>query len=196
MSAPDAARHPAWFRWLVGWRGIVAATLWGLAEGSLFFVVPDVLFTLVTAFRPRRALAHVAGACAGALVAGALMFAWSARDPDAARAAVASVPKIGAAMVERTDARWSEVGMRALFDRPLGGVPYKVYAVLAPGHTTAPRFLAASVLARLERFSIAWVGFALLHILIARGRPDRWKLVVAIHASVWIAVYAYYWFLA
>jgi hypothetical protein len=180
----------------MGRPGLAVSAVWGFAEGSLFFVVPDVVFTLVAAFRPKRALVHIACAAAGALVAGALMFAWSAHDPESARAAVAAVPKVGTTMVERTDARLREVGARALFDRPLAGVPYKVYAVLAPKYFTLPEFLGASLLARIERFAPSWFAFALLSVAITRRVGERWRLVIGIHATFWIAVYGYYWFMA
>lgn len=194
-SLNAGAGLPRWLRALSGRRGLVLAGLWGLAEGTLFFVVPDVLYTLVAAFRPVRALAHVGAATGGALLGGALMFAWSAAEPARARSAVENVPWVGAGMVTETAARFDEEGTRPLFDRPLGGVPYKVYAVLAPEHLSLGRFLLLGSLARLERFAPSWAAFALLAWVLARRRPERWRLVLAIHASFWTVVYVYYWFL-
>jgi hypothetical protein len=182
---------PRWLQALFGRPGLVLACLWGLAEGTLFFVVPDVSFTLVAAFRPARALAHVCAATAGALVAGALMFGWSSAAPERARAVVASVPKVGVRMVDETEARFRARGTPALFDRPLGGVPYKVYAVLAPEQLSLGRFLALSALARLERFGLSWCACALAWWILTRRLP--WKLVLGLHPLCWTAVYGYYW---
>jgi hypothetical protein len=173
--------------------GIGLAAAWGFAEGTLFFVVPDVLFTRVAIAEPRRALAHLAAATAGAVAAGALMFAWASADPDGARSAVAAVPKVGAGMVEATRERLAASGAAALFDRPLGGVPYKVHAVLAPERFGLVAFLGLSVLARLERFLLSWTAFAVLHRAFVRPRRASARTAAWIHAAFWLAVYAVYW---
>jgi hypothetical protein len=49
---------------------LVAAAVWGLAEATLFFVVPDVLLTWLAAFRPRVACKAVVACLAGALAGG------------------------------------------------------------------------------------------------------------------------------
>jgi len=189
-----AAGLPRWVRALSGRRGLLLAGLWGLAEATLFFVVPDVHFTLVAAFRPGRALALVGAATAGALLGGVLMFTWSAGDPERARAAVGNVPAVGSGMVDETEARLRASGAAALFDRPLGGVPYKVYAVLAPEHFSLGRFLLLSPPARLERFAPSWLSFALLGWAITRRPSVPRRFVLGLHAFFWTALYVYYWF--
>jgi hypothetical protein len=182
--------------WLPGRPGIALAALWGFAEGTLFFVVADVLFTRVAIVRPGRALAHLGAATLGAVAAGMLMFAWSSSDPEGARSAVAAVPKVGEAMIAETERRMDELGAVAMFDRPLGGVPYKVHAILAPEHFALPAFLLVTVGARLERFALSWAAYALLHVGWTRRLPDGSRVPGAIHALFWTLVYAYYWFLA
>lgn len=194
MGLDTDAGLPRWLRALAGRQGLALAGLWGLAEATLFFVVPDVLYTLVAAFRPARALAHVGAATGGALLGGALMFAWSSGDPARARAVVAGVPAVGQRMLDDTEERLRARGSLALFDRPLGGVPYKVYAVLAPEHFSPGRFLLLSPLARLERFAPAWLAFTLLWALTRHAR-ERGRLVLGIHALAWAVIYVYYWFL-
>jgi hypothetical protein len=49
------------------------AALWGLAEATLFFIVPDVWLTLITVWSPRKALIACLFALLGALAGGALM---------------------------------------------------------------------------------------------------------------------------
>ena len=186
-------RLPAW---LAGRPGILLAALWGFAEGTLFFVVADVLFTRVAIARPVRALAHVAAATLGAVAAGGLMFAWSTSDPAGARAAVAAVPKVGEAMVADTEHRMEAVGALAMLDRPLGGVPYKVHAVLAPPRFGIWEFLLVSLVARLERFALSWAAFAILHRAWTRRLPAGSRIPGAVHALFWTAVYAYYWLVA
>ncbi len=144
-----------------------AAALWGLAEGTFFFVVPDLLFTWTTLFSPKRGLLQLGAAVVGALVAGTAMYAWAATAPVQARAAVAAVPFVGEKMIGPAERRWDEEGTRALFNRPLGGVPYKVHAVLAPA-----AYVDGGVPAR-ERADARRTDDAVLDRLRAGGLADR-----------------------
>ena len=122
---------PPWANGLTRWPGIALAFLWGFAEGTLFFILPDVPLSLAAMIRPRRALIHLAAIVAGALLAGAVMFSWSARGPTA-RSAVAHVPLVTPAMFERAESDYREFGIWAARMGPVRGIPYKVYAVEAP----------------------------------------------------------------
>jgi len=168
---------------------------WGFAEGSLFFVVPDVLITLSAAFSLRRGLRHLGLAVAGALVAGALMFSWSARAPDHAARAVAAVPAVTTHMFEQVEQDFERSPAWAPCLGPTSGIPYKVYAVAAPKHTSLTQFLIASVPARIERLALTWVQFVAIAWCVRRWtkHPVRW--IYGIHAVYWVAMYTYYWFL-
>jgi hypothetical protein len=186
--------YPRWLEAWLGRPGAVVAFSWGLAEGTLFFVVPDLAFTMTTAFRPSRGLMQLALAVAGALLAGSVMYSFAASSPREARAIVASVPFVGESMVESTDRRLESRGARAMFDSPLGGVPYKVYAVLAPPRFSYAEFLLLSIPARAERMLFSWLPVALLARALRRLDERRRRRVVPIaYALSWICVYAIYW---
>ena len=125
---------PASLEWMTRWPGIALAFLWGFAEGTLFFILPDVPLSFVALFRPRRALLHVAAIVVGAMLAGAAMFTWSARSAGA-RAAVAYVPAVSPAMFEGAERDFNQYGIWGASLGPLRGIPYKVYAVEAPAHS-------------------------------------------------------------
>src|SRR5258706_1708194 len=55
---------------------ILASFVWGLAESSFFFFVPDVGLTFLALRNYRAALRATLAALAGALIGGALMYAW------------------------------------------------------------------------------------------------------------------------
>lgn len=184
---------PRWLERLLGWPGFALAFAWGFAEGTLFFVVPDVAFTLTTALRPRQGLAQLGAVVAGASLAGTMMYGWSASNQAQARNTVAAVPYVGQTMLEATDRRFEQQGAPAMFDQPLGGVPYKVYAVLAPSHLSPVKFLLLSIPARVERLILSWLPFALLSLALRRAGANGWRAAVAVHSLFWIAVYAYYW---
>lgn len=172
---------------------ILAAALWGFAEATLFFVVPDVLLTWIAAFRPRRAATALGACLAGALLGGACTFSASMADPAGTRGLVERVPAISGALLDRTGDALAADYRRQMLVGGFTGVPYKVLAVEAAGRDgSLSKFLAWSVPARLPR----WVAVMLL----ARGlasvarrrwtRPDRW--LVALWLAGWGAVYAVY----
>ena len=67
----------------------IAAFLWGVAEATLFFFVPDVLLSYIGVKRGVRATVRASIiAAAGAAIGGAFMYLWSAVDFTAARDAV------------------------------------------------------------------------------------------------------------
>src|SRR6185295_14961605 len=85
-----ASRAALWF-----------AFAWGVAEASFFFIVPDVLLTLIAcrAFKP--AFKATLAALAGALIGGAAMCAFGMRSPDDARAFLDYVPAINPNLIKR-----------------------------------------------------------------------------------------------
>jgi hypothetical protein len=181
---------PPWVAWLTGPPGIALAFLWGFAEGTLFFILPDVPLSLAAMFRPRRALIHLAAIVAGALLAGAVMYSWSARGPAASHA-VAHVPLVTQAMFEHAERDYRQLGVWAASKGPVRGIPYKVYAVEAPQHSSLWLFLLVTIPARIWRLLAVWVGFAGAGLFLRR--LGRASLAPALHALFWIVVYAVYW---
>ena len=181
---------PASLAWMTQGPGTVLAFLWGFAEGTLFFILPDVALSFVAMFRPRRALLHMLAMAAGAVLAGAVMYTWSAHTPGA-RAAVAHVPAVSSAMFERAERDLNQHGIWAASLGPLRGIPYKVYAVEAPAHSALWPFLLVTIPARLWRLVVVWLGFAGTGALLLKlGRAG---LSPALHAVFWIVTYAIYW---
>jgi membrane protein YqaA with SNARE-associated domain len=175
---------------MTGWPGTALALFWGFAEGTLFFILPDVPLSFVAMFRPRRALLHMAGIVAGALLAGGVMFAWSARS-DEARIAVLKVPAVSQSMFDRAEADWNRYGAWGVALGPVRGIPYKVYAVQALGHMSLGRFLVVTVPARLWRFVLVWIGFAGAGLVLRKVGRASWAPLL--HAAFWIVTYAIYW---
>jgi hypothetical protein len=167
------------------------AAAWGLAEATLFFLVPDVWLTWMALAAPRRALRACAFALAGALAGGLAMFAWAGTDPAVAEAALDAVPAVSPAMLAEVRAELAARGWLAPFLGPLRGVPYKLYAVeSAVLGWSPPAFLLVSVPARLLRFlAVTALAAALAHGPLRRlGLPaKRW-----LHVAAWTAFYAAY----
>lgn len=184
---------PGWVSRLAGRRGIALAFAWGLAEGTLFFVVPDVLISLAALSAGRRALRHVAAAVAGAVMAGGIVFAWAVADYPSASAAMRKVPFVRERMFAQVDDGLETRGALALFRGAVTGVPYKLYAVEAPGRLPPVTFVLATVPARAARFLLVWLVFAIPGFWMRRQRPGRWHLLAWVHAALWLAFYVVYW---
>ena len=129
------------------------AFLWGLAEATLFFIVPDVLLTLLALQNRRRAWVACGYAVAGAVLGGALMYAWAAHDPAQVRSLLVSIPTITPDLLDQVRAQLDDWGYASLFAGAFSSVPYKLYASEA-GAAALPLvgLLAITIPARALRF--------------------------------------------
>lgn len=170
------------------------AALWGFAEATAWFVVPDVWLTYVaTRDGARSALRAAFVTAMAAALGGVLVWSVGAYDADWARAALDRVPAIAPAMIAAVgDEMESGSWPLALLHGSLSGVPYKIYAAEA-GAAGIPlaAFLAVSVPVRLVRFAASALLAALAARLLAQYGWSRWTLPLL--ALFWVAFYVFYW---
>jgi membrane protein YqaA with SNARE-associated domain len=168
------------------------AFAWGMAEAMFFFIVPDVLLSLVACRALRPAIKASIAALAGALLGGAAMVGFGMVAPDAARAFLNHIPAISPTLIDRVVGQIDERGLVAVLIGPLKGIPYKIYAVEwgARGGSLIG-FLLVSIPARYVRFLLASV--------VARGiarvlepLTHHARVELAILAAIWIAFYVFY----
>jgi membrane protein YqaA with SNARE-associated domain len=168
----------------------IAAFIWGVAEATLFFIIPDVILSYIGLTRGAKAAARTSVIAAlGAATGGAIMFAWSAADPEAARQAVLAVPAISEAMAARAAVLMADNWFLATVFGPISNTPFKVFAILAPqAGVPLGAFAPAAIVARLPRFLIVSVGTALIGRFLSRWLSERQLLWVLIGA--WLLFYA------
>ena len=177
----------------------LAGLAWGLAEATLFFVVPDLLISWVAMSRGFRAGAWTSLCAAlGAVVGGAVIFLWSTHDPAGAQRAVAAVPAVSDRMITQAQADIDANGwFIAAMKGPLTSTPYKVYAMLAPharlegGGAPLAAFAPAALPVRLPRFLLVTAAFALIG-GVFRERIDR-RILLAAFTSGWLLFYLWFW---
>lgn len=176
-------------RWMTA-----TALVWGLAEATLFFVVPDLLISYLALTRGFGAGARASLLAAiGAALGGAIIFLWSAQQPVAAYRTVEAVPAVSEAMM--ADAR-ADIAANGWFvaatKGPLTSTPYKVYALLAP-QAGAPlaAFAPAALPVRLPRFLFVALCFGLIGHLF-RERIDR-RILLAAFTAGWLLFYGWFW---
>ncbi|MBU0620766.1 MAG: hypothetical protein KJ795_02860 [Gammaproteobacteria bacterium] len=167
------------------------AAIWGFAEATLFFIVPDVLLSAIALKDLRRALFACVLALLGALLGGLLMYLWGAADHQAATAVVEKVPAISSELLDEVSRSLSEQGLLAVLLGPLFGVPYKTFAINASAAgMPLLAFMLVSIPARLIRFVLVT---ALVH-SIARLLCRYWPTsrIYAVFGIAWVAFYAAY----
>ena len=183
QRAPDRAERR---------RAQAVAGLWGLAEATAFFVVPDVWISRLALSSQRAALRGCACALVGALVGGALLYQIGARHEAALLALFERLPAIDPGLVARVRAQLHGLGGLGVLVGGFSGAPYKLYAVQAMSTGLGlPVFIACSAIARGARF----VAVALLAGAIARRATPRFGAarVRRIWWAAWIGFYALYW---
>lgn len=136
---------------------VLAAFAWGIAEATVFFLVPDVLVAAASAYRPEAGAAFALAALGGSLAGGLVTYLVSRWKPRAVLAFVEWLPAHTPAYVAvvRQDTRLGGIG--ALATAAFLGRQFKILAYEAatsgrPGFVT---FFGTTGLSRAARFSFA-----------------------------------------
>jgi membrane protein YqaA with SNARE-associated domain len=172
---------------------LVLAFAWGLSEATFFFIVPDVLLTLIACRALKPAIRATAVALIGALAGGALMYAFGGRQPDSARLFLDHVPAISSELINRVAGQIAESGLPAVLLGPLKGIPYKIYAVeWGAQNKSLIAFLLISIPARYVRFFLASVAARVIAKLLEPITHHRAVTEISVLAFIWVAFYSYY----
>jgi len=169
---------------------IVIAFVWGFAEATAFFIVPDVYLGFVALFNWRRGLSAMIAALIGAILGGSVMYVVAMNNPSGLNLFLTRVPLIDATLVNDVGDKMRVDGLITLLNGPLRGTPYKIYAAQA-GEQSLPflYFLLMTIPARLERF---------LPVVLVFGGIGKWfgafcekhtKFVVSSYALMWGIIY-------
>jgi membrane protein YqaA with SNARE-associated domain len=190
---PSPSSRGPFLNAMLGKPGLALAFLWGFGEATVFFIVPDVVFTFIALFSIRHSLRAIGVVLAGSLLGGSLMYEFARLDSASAKDVVGRVPFVTEAMFLRVQHDFEEWGAWAMCRGPSSGIPYKVYAVLAPGFTSWTEFLLVSIPARLERFVLSWALVAACGWLFRRPIDRHPRLSMATFALCWTLFYIWFW---
>jgi len=169
----------------------VLAAIWGVAEATVFFIVPDVLLSWIALRSRKLALIACLWATGAALVGGCILWFVGRHDPEPARALFATLPAINDGMIEGVRSQLHATGLKGLFMGPLQGTPYKLYAVEAAsiGYGLGI-FLLISLPARLIRFLLVSLVAGGISALLRRRLSLRH--LQTMHILFWAALYTWY----
>jgi len=173
---------------------LLTSFLWGFAEGTVFFIVPDVYLGFVALFNWRRGLWAMVAAVLGAMAGGSVMYGLAMKDLSALNLLLTRIPLINREMIADIAHQMQADGLLTMVNGPFRGVPYKIYAVQAGGQSLPYLpFLFMTILARLER---------LLPVTLLAGGMGKWfkdfverhtTLVVAGYILIWGIIYFLYY---
>jgi hypothetical protein len=167
--------------------------LWGFSEATLFFIIPDLVLSWASLAGARDGIKILGAILAGAVVGGFCMYTWALWRPDSARSAVASVPFVRTKMFEKVQEDYRAHGVSGIFYTLGTGIPYKVYAVLAPSVSAPVTFGLISIPARFERLALSWLIPTMLGLFLKRWIRNHRRLTTALWLGFWVVTYAIYW---
>ena len=173
---------------------LIIACLWGLAEATLFFIVPDVYLGFVALFHWRKGLLATLAAVAGAMIGGAIMYTLAAANGAAINQLLIRIPLISPEMVRTVAEQTQGSGLVAMVSAPLQGIPYKIYAAQAgQQHLPFIPFLLVTVPARLGRFLLVALAGTAFGAAFKRFVRRCTALVIGAYALLWVAMYVVYY---
>jgi len=173
--------------------GVIIAAIWGVAEATLFFVVPDVAVGWIALRRPRHTVAAWLAATAGGVVGAVFTYQAVRRgwDPDPV---FVRLPGMQVGDIERVRDAVSAEPVRAFALGAISGVPLKVYLAEAARKGLSLRYtLALLVLDRAPRIGLTAVCLALIGVMARRRGHTGTGSTGALYGVAWAAFYAWYW---
>jgi membrane protein YqaA with SNARE-associated domain len=169
-------------------RYFILPFIWGYAEATFFFIIPDVILGYNAIEDFKKAMAGCIIAVAGALLGGITLYYLTVSFPVEILKALESVPAISNEMISTVDSQIKEKGLWALFLGPLMAIPYKLYvAQAALNPIDLAMFLAISIPARLLRFVLTATGTKILFSFF-KDKLDRRRITI-IYFILWIVFY-------
>jgi membrane protein YqaA with SNARE-associated domain len=169
------------------------ALLWGFAEATIFFIVPDVWISMVALSSLQDGLLACVYALAGAILGGIIMYRWGRLDLKSVNDFMVRLPAIRPRDIQDVQASLQKSGAFAVFLGPLLGIPYKIYAANSGSVISVFSLILISIPARVIRFIL----IALITSKLSSGVMGHLSHVqkIEIMIAFWVVFYSIYFFL-
>jgi len=168
---------------------------WGLAEGIVFFIVPDVYITFATLYSIRAGVVAWLFSIVGSLVAVCVIYVVVTVFGAGYVSFLNWIPGISQPLLEQTAVTIAADGLPYTPALVLGGVPLKVYAAIACTlGTSLGALLVWTVFARVVRIAPVFLLIALVRGAARRSvdaHPAAW---LGAHIVSWVAFYVFYFY--
>ena len=165
---------------------------WAMGEALVWFVIPEFLLLLIIFMRIKRKREllyyNIFGTIAGTVLA------FSINLPAHL---IEKLPYIQPAMTQQVAAWFEKSGIFALIHQPFSGIPYKVFAYLAPNyHILIILFIITAIVVSVARYLIVYLVlnliYPLLHRYVYRNYVYLFLVVVFIFSLLFIRIYNSY----
>ncbi|MBL8076547.1 MAG: hypothetical protein JNM55_01180 [Anaerolineales bacterium] len=167
--------------------------VWGFAEATLFFFVPDIGLSVIALQGANNGLVACVYAVAGAMVGGGIMYYWGSNHMEMVTQVLEKIPAIRPMDTQKVRHDLEKYGIKAMLWGPLLGIPYKIYASYAHLVTSVLIFLLVSIPARIVRFIIVVLVVPYVFNAYFPGTSHSWRVQVVL--VLWAIVYVFYFFI-
>ncbi len=165
--------------------------LWGFAEATLFFILPDVLLSYFALNKKEPLWKYCLWALSGALIGGALLYWLGAFYQTVWWQLIELVPAINTDLMNKVASWMRQDGLTAILLGPSQGLPYKTFAVQAFDNGVGFwQFMLISIPARLIRFLLFAYVARLLSMTLMKNFSRRTLLVIWM--TIWVISYFTY----
>lgn len=161
--------------------------LWGAAEATVFFVVPDVWISFMALRSFSTGFRAALGTLIGAVAAGTGLAVFATQAPETAFALVGAVPGVTSEVFARASVLADQPQPVGMVMGSISGLPYRVFAVLLGPEMSIWAFVGTSVLARAPRFfATLLLTWLVARFLLAKASS---RTVHGLLVAIWCAIY-------
>ncbi|MCP8616288.1 hypothetical protein [Salirhabdus salicampi] len=170
---------------------MITGFLWGFSEATLFFIIPDVLITLIALKSFTKSLKLSILVTIGAVIGGSIMYITGVEHSGRLLEVLETVPAVDVQMIHNVQRDTEDNGLLDMLLGPTKGIPYKLFAAQAY-HAGVPYYLffLVSIPARIGRFMITAFIASFFANFIFKSVP--YKIKVSVWSLTWIIIYAIY----
>jgi membrane protein DedA with SNARE-associated domain len=185
-------------------QAVVSGLLWGLAEATFFFIVPDVLLCYWALRSARSAFSATLSVVLGAMLGASLLYLFPQLSEVLQRIWV-DLPGFGPKMITVAKEHLQQEGARGLLLGPTSGIPYRIYVVQAIQQEISwSELMLWTPLARLERIVIAPIVVLGLRSgldFVSKQLSPKLQINIRMRKAIlgslvalyWIGLYWWYW---
>jgi len=167
--------------------------VWALCEATFFFVIPDVWLSFATVEGLKTGFKNILIAVLGALLGGLIMYLWGKNDVQSALVFIAKIPTHSESMILTIEHLIEKNGLMGIFQGPIKGLPYKVFATFYGAHSySLPLFLLLSIPARAMRFVLTVIVSHIISNYAMKNSSKGKKRLVLLF--LWMIFYSFYLF--
>jgi len=171
----------------------IIAAVWGIAEASFFFIVPDVFLSYIALQSYKKALIASVYALVGAICGGLIIYWWAYHNESGTIVFLDLIPGISPELIAQGKVLFQQDMFYGMLQGSVTGIPYKIFSAQAGiERVSIISFILASIPARFIRFAI--VPLATSYISRTLLKSKSYLAKTRILCGFWIVFYIGYFY--